>query len=463
MDHFHATLPGWFDFADLYAAQVAKAPKTGAHFVECGTFLGKSAAFLAVEIANSGKAIQFETCDSFVGIERANVPDDAEWARYQATLAEVGGDHEAACRRHLEPVAGYVTVRAVDAIAAAATYADASLDFVFLDDDHSTAHVLNELAAWWPKIKPGGTLAGHDLDWPEVRRAVDGWAVRMGLPHLRVSERSWAIEKPVPQEGWTVPRKRRRCLVAVCCNERTIDRQTAESLIKLGWGQRILDATKTHEFQDVLFGWFHRYLLVSDLRDEAALTALKLHCSHILYLDADMTWPSDVVTRMLAHHHRGMVGGLYYLKKWPHWPVALRDGRYNAVDKKIDYTYDEHAPHSDVLRREELIGMGCTLVPTEVFRRLPRPWFEYGVDEQHLVTITEDVPFCQKVAALGCPIWIDPTVACGHRSTQTIDESWFNRGMIEREMVEQELNREAEARGARRVSEVRDGVVFPAV
>lgn len=459
MEHFHETIDGWFDFADLYAAQVAKAPKTGAHFVELGSFLGKSAAFLAVEIANSGKAITFDTCDSFVGIDREHVPDDAQWASYQALLA-AHGDLETACRQHLARVAEWVTIKTGDGVALSAGYADESLDFVFLDDDHSTAHVLRELDAWWPKLKRGGTLAGHDLDWPEVSRAVSIWSVKHGIPHARVSERSWAMEKPVFTDSWTVPRKRRRCLVAVCCNERTIDRETAKSLITLGWGQRVTSATQAHEFSDVLFSWFDRYLTVADLRDQAALTALQLDCSHLLFLDADMTWPSDVLHRMLAHHHRGMVSGLYFLKKWPHWPVALRDGTVDRVNNDVvDYTYDEHAVHSGVLRREQLVGMGCTLIPTEVFKRLPRPWFEYAQDAKGLTTITEDVPFCQKVAALGCPIWLDPSIQCGHRSTETIDEAWFNRSMIEKVMLEQELTQRATT--SARAPEVPDGLVLP--
>lgn len=43
-----------------------------------------------------------------------------------------------------------------------------SLDFVYLDADHSYEAVKEDIKAWWPKIKPGGILAGHD--WVS-----DGW------------------------------------------------------------------------------------------------------------------------------------------------------------------------------------------------------------------------------------------------------------------------------------------------
>jgi predicted O-methyltransferase YrrM len=37
---------------------------------------------------------------------------------------------------------------------------DGSLDFVFIDADHRYLAVIKDLAAWTPKLKPGGTLCG---------------------------------------------------------------------------------------------------------------------------------------------------------------------------------------------------------------------------------------------------------------------------------------------------------------
>lgn len=39
---------------------------------------------------------------------------------------------------------------------------DESLDFVFIDGDHSYASVMADIEAWTPKLKPGGVLCGHD-------------------------------------------------------------------------------------------------------------------------------------------------------------------------------------------------------------------------------------------------------------------------------------------------------------
>ena len=47
-------------------------------------------------------------------------------------------------------------------VEAAKRFTDESLDFVYLDADHSYEAVRDDIAAWWPKLKPGGLFAGDD-------------------------------------------------------------------------------------------------------------------------------------------------------------------------------------------------------------------------------------------------------------------------------------------------------------
>lgn len=41
-------------------------------------------------------------------------------------------------------------------------FEDEYFDFIYLDADHSYEGVKKDLEAWWPKVKYGGILAGHD-------------------------------------------------------------------------------------------------------------------------------------------------------------------------------------------------------------------------------------------------------------------------------------------------------------
>jgi len=48
-----------------------------------------------------------------------------------------------------------------------------SLDFVYIDADHSYESVKMDIASWLPKVKNGGVIAGHDYNWGSVSKAVD--------------------------------------------------------------------------------------------------------------------------------------------------------------------------------------------------------------------------------------------------------------------------------------------------
>ena len=56
-------------------------------------------------------------------------------------------------------------------VEAAAQFDDASIDFVYLDARHTYDAVMEDLEAWWPKVRPGGIVAGEDyMDADEVWR-----------------------------------------------------------------------------------------------------------------------------------------------------------------------------------------------------------------------------------------------------------------------------------------------------
>ncbi len=50
---------------------------------------------------------------------------------------------------------------------------DSTLDFVFIDADHSSEAVRQDILDWSPKVKDTGWITGHDIDWPTVKSVVD--------------------------------------------------------------------------------------------------------------------------------------------------------------------------------------------------------------------------------------------------------------------------------------------------
>jgi hypothetical protein len=57
-------------------------------------------------------------------------------------------------------------------VVAADQVEDGSLDFVFVDADHSAEAVRADIMAWRPKLKPQGRMLGHDINWECVRDVV---------------------------------------------------------------------------------------------------------------------------------------------------------------------------------------------------------------------------------------------------------------------------------------------------
>lgn len=218
----------------------------------------------------------------------------------------------------------------------------------------------------------------------------------------------------------------RRCLVAIVHNGPVVLTETVRSLMQLGWGNRVQFAKDAHGFAEITFAWYTGFPRVDAMRDSALAQARHDGFTHVLFLDADMVWPDNVLERMLRHHDAGIVGGLYLLKGPPYAPSALGDvvETEGGVERFAHLVLTRDA----ALRPVSVLGMGCTLVPVDVLEKLgPRPWFEYKDDTEGWPRVSEDVPFCRKAAAAGVPVLLDPSVKCGHVTTTVIDERFHRR------------------------------------
>lgn len=58
--------------------------------------------------------------------------------------------------------AGVINKSSVDA---AGMFPDNHFDFIYIDADHSFVAVTADLNAWYPKVKPGGWILGHDYNF----------------------------------------------------------------------------------------------------------------------------------------------------------------------------------------------------------------------------------------------------------------------------------------------------------
>lgn len=106
-------------------------------------------------------------------------------------------------RRRTEFASERRVILRADSTAGAEHVADETLDFVFLDADHTYAAVRRDLRAWWPKLRRGGLFCGHDYDTRKERRglwgvarAVDEFVAKAGLQLRRHPASVWSVLKP---------------------------------------------------------------------------------------------------------------------------------------------------------------------------------------------------------------------------------------------------------------------------
>ena len=139
---------GWFDFEQTYDFLIDKVPENG-RFLEAGVFAGKSASYL---IDNSRhKNIEVSLLDMWW--------KDGLYEEFRRNIA--GRDYH----EYRMP-----------SNKAAEQFADSHFDCVFIDMDHKYDSIYADIGYWYPKVKLGGYIAGHDYNeevHPGVFRAVN--------------------------------------------------------------------------------------------------------------------------------------------------------------------------------------------------------------------------------------------------------------------------------------------------
>ena len=89
-----------------------------------------------------------------------------------------------------------------DSVEAAKDFEDKSLDFVYIDAAHDYESVKVDIRAWFPKIKIGGTIGGHDfyIEDPKKPRVISN-GVREAVGRLfiktayqRIAAADWWVD-----------------------------------------------------------------------------------------------------------------------------------------------------------------------------------------------------------------------------------------------------------------------------
>jgi hypothetical protein len=164
-----------------------------------------------------------------------------------------------------------------------------------------------------------------------------------------------------------------------------------------------------------------RGMPVDEARNTYAEYAIEHDCKYIFFWDEDVACPPhsipELVYKMEHHPDIAVCGGIYCLKRDPAEPLVFRG---NGNGPFWDWKAGEFFEVSG-------IGMGCTMVRTEVFKDLKKPWFKTEFNYKKMMdgiagleSWTEDLWFCDRVTSTGkWKVYADASLLCTHYDMTT--------------------------------------------
>jgi hypothetical protein len=90
-----------------------------------------------------------------------------------------------------------IIIKKMLSVDAAKDIPDETLDFVYIDGNHDYEFVRDDINAWYPKVKSGGVISGHDFEldaYPGIVKAVNEFIEKYGLK-LIYNNYDWWAEK----------------------------------------------------------------------------------------------------------------------------------------------------------------------------------------------------------------------------------------------------------------------------
>ena len=127
--------------------------------IEIGTCRGESAYLILDECKN---VFRLYCVDPFLGYD--------DWAG--ELTQETMDKFETIARKNLSKFGSRAEIVKKKSSEAVADFIDESVDFIFVDGDHSYDATYNDLCVYYSKLKVGGIFSGHDYHLAEVRRAL---------------------------------------------------------------------------------------------------------------------------------------------------------------------------------------------------------------------------------------------------------------------------------------------------
>lgn len=165
--------------------------------------------------------------------------------------------------------------------------------------------------------------------------------------------------------------------------------------------------------------------LIADQRQNLAIEALSEMADWILWLDNDMRFPPDALDRLLARN-QAIVGCNYPTRKVPPRFTAQNfDG-----EKWVTVSTDDDKKG---IEQVDTLGFGCILTKSEVFKKIPQPWFHLVYSTVNNQFFGEDSFFCMQAAKAGYKTFLDHDLSKEIKHIGSLEFCWEHVKIINEE------------------------------
>lgn len=202
-------------------------------------------------------------------------------------------------------------------------------------------------------------------------------------------------------------------------------------------------------------------MLVGKARNELVRLARQGKADVAWYIDDDVLIPPNAGELVDQAIQLGVVSGLYFSRRFPYFPQAYAKATGPEYESNPHQLYWPHNDYAEGLSQVDAVGGGCMAIRLDVFQTLEdhfneraahrqkvtdqldadaghpdhvyqaaaylrqypslSPWFEF------LDGKGEDLYFCERLAEIGQPVWLNSNVKCRHLGEVPIEEVHFQQ------------------------------------
>lgn len=144
---------------------------------------------------------------------------------------------------------------------------------------------------------------------------------------------------------------------------------------------------------------------IDEMRNNIVMRAKNTGATHLLMMDCDQTYPTNLISKLLRDIKDKMVVGALVHRRYPPFDPLIIKGKPNHYQTIIDWPEGEIIP-------VDATGTGCLMFDMRVFDIIKKPWFK--LKKRKTGMLGEDFYFCDKAKKSGVQVYVDTSLQCGH-------------------------------------------------